>query len=440
MYAELSEAERFPLLTPAGRQFLHSMRQHPQAPLWNWPNGEQLKEAGLAQVQKFAAELARPSQREWLDEFVAYCLTDVPFYRRRSSPGTPLQSIPSCSRADLAAKVWDFVPDSQPVDDLIVFSSSGTTGFPVQTPHHPASAACGIPLIEKAIQVAGVTFPRGVEQMALTNIAAYRGAYTTAIVMAYLQEAGCIRVNLSPEVWRQPDDCRTYLDRFWAPVMLGDPQAFAALAKIDIQRPPQVLVSCIMHLSDALASQLEARYGAKVLDLYALTEAGIVAVKTPHGHAILPHDLHVEILDEHDQPCPPGVTGEITLTGGRNPYLPLLRYRTGDFASLAVHEGQQTLVGLQGRAPVCFPIGDRVVHSMEVTRLLRKYPLAQYQLHQDPIGGFSFGYRGPVDEAELREALHDLLGKPKQLQVLELPADGPRKVTVYQSLHPAASM
>ena len=172
--------------------------------------------------------------------------------------------------------------------------------------------------------------------------------------------------------------------------MLGDPQAFAALEHIGIERPPQVLVSCIMHLSDALAAQLAARYGCPVIDLYALTEAGIVAVRSPHGHAILPHDLYVEILDEHDEPCPPGVRGEITLTGGRNPFLPLLRYRTGDFASLAWHDGRPTLVGLEGRRPVCFPSGDRIVHSMEVTRLLRKFPLAQYQLHQDEEGGFRF--------------------------------------------------
>jgi phenylacetate-CoA ligase len=442
MYPELSEAVRFPLLTPAGRKLLREMRQHPQAPIWNWPNGEQLDAAGLAQVEKFATELAarkEAARPDWLAEFVTYCLTDVPFYRRRSPPGTSLGSIPTCSRADLAANVWDFVPDSQPLGALVVFSSSGTTGFPVQTPAHPASAACGIPLLEQAIRSTGLAFPRGPEQMALTNIAAYRGAYTTAIVMAYLQEAGCIRVNLSPEVWRNSGDCQKYLDRFYAPVMLGDPQAFAALANVPIERPPQVLVSCIMHLSDALAAQLEARYGAKVIDLYALTEAGIVAMKTAHGHAILPHDLYVEILDEHDQPCPPGVTGEITLTGGRNPYLPLLRYRTGDYASLAMHEGRQTLIGLQGRKPVCFPIGDRAVHSMEVTRLLRPLPLAQFQLHQDETGGFRFGYRGAIDEAEVRDALYELLGKPDRLIMEELPFAAQRKVVVFQSLHPAAS-
>ena len=57
-------------------------------------------------------------------------------------------------------------------------------------------------------------------------------------------------------------------------------------------------------------------------------------------------------LDAFDQPCRLGVRGEITLTGGRNPFLPLLRYRTGDFASLDTINGHRVLLGLEGREPV----------------------------------------------------------------------------------------
>jgi phenylacetate-CoA ligase len=444
VYAELSEVERFPLLTPAGRKRLHAMRQHPHAPIWNWPNGEQLTSEGLARVSEFAKQLEggplqQPDRRpDWLGDFVAFCLAEVPFYRRRSKPGASLESIPSCSREDLAGRVWEFVPDSQPLDELIVFSSSGTAGYPTKTPAHPASAACGIPLLERAVRATGVSFPRGAEQMALTNIAAYRGAFTTAIVVAYLQEAGCIRVNLEARDWRRPEDCAAYLDEFWAPVMLGDPHSLAALETINIRRAPQVLVSCIMHLSDALSSELSARYGAPVIDLYALTEAGIVAAKTTHGHEILPHDLFVEIIDEHDQPCPPGAIGEIALTGGRNPFLPLLRYRTGDRASLAWRDGRPFLVDLEGRAPVAFPTEERIVHSMEVTRLARRFPLVQYELHQDAEGAFRFGYRGAVSANELREALFDVLGNGARLVVEELPPPTAqrRKSVVYRSLHP----
>ena len=441
-HPEISEAERFPLLTAAGRRLLHAMREDPQAPRWNWPNGEQLDAAGLERVQAFAAGLETqpvfgPAELpEWLPGFVDCCLEDVPFYRRRTPAGTPFASIPSCTRDDLAAAPWQFVPDSQPLERLIVFSSSGTTGHPAKLPTHPATAACGLPLLEHALAPHNVRFPRGPEQMALTNIVAYRGAYTTAIVVAWLYEAGCTRLNLVPDDWRLPGDCRAYLDRWHAPVVLGDPLAFLELDRVGLEQPPQALVSSIATLSDALADDLRQRYGCPVLDVYALTEAGIIGVKTTAGFAILPHDLYVEILDEHDEPCPPGVRGEVTLTGGRNPFGPLLRYRTGDFAALGWQEDRPVLAELEGRPPVIFPTpGGRIVHSMEVSRALRRFPLAQFSLHQDADGAFHFVGRGAADADELRDVLLDLLGRSCVMHMSEVPAHSPptRKWLAFHS-------
>ncbi len=174
VYPEISESERFPLLTPAGRQLLCAMRQHPQAPLWNWPNGEQLGAEGLATVERFARELnqARTAgQPSWLDEFAAFCIQRVPFYRSRASArggsAARFQDMPSCCREDLAPQVWDFVPDDQPLDELIVFSTSGTTGHPTKMLFTPATAACGVPLLEYALSRYGIAFPRGSSQVPL---------------------------------------------------------------------------------------------------------------------------------------------------------------------------------------------------------------------------------------------------------------------------------
>ena len=440
MHPEISDALRFPIITPAGRELLNAMRQDSSAPIWNWPNGEQLDADGLEEVRNFATRLqghqGHDSQRPpWLGEFVDFCLEEVPFYRRRSPPGTSFQDIPSCSREDLATRIWEFVPDSQPLDQLIVFSSSGTTGHPAKMPTHPATAACGVPILEHVLETCGHQFPRGPRSLALSNIAAYRGAYTTAIVVSYLEEAGCVRVNLHGEAWRSIEDRRKYLDRWHAPVMLGDPLAFAALEQVALEHPPQVMLSSIAHLSDAFAQQLTARYGCPVIDLYALTEAGIVAMRTRRGHVVLPPDLYVEVLNEFDEPCPAGMRGEITLTGDRNPFGPLLRYRTGDFGELEWHDGRPLIVGLEGRPPVLFHTPSRVIHSMEVSRLLRQFPLVQYSLHQNSEGGFCFRYRGGVNREDLRLALMELLGKPASLGIerLTAPHAEQRKVYEYRS-------
>ncbi len=394
MYPELSEEERFPILTPSGRKLLHQMRQHAAAPLWNWPNGEQLDHHGLARVNAFATTLQRAAPQEslelppWIHAYLQRCLREVPFYRLRSREGTAFHDLPTFRRADLAPRVWEFVPDSEPTDSIIVFSSSGTTGHPTRTPHHPFSAACGIPLIECALKsLHGITLLRGSEHVAITNIAAYSGAFTTAIVIAYLQEAGCVRVNLDPSAWRNLADREAYLNTWRAPIWLGDPVAYGVMETLQIDYQPQAIISSIMHLSDAYRDRLEQKYQCPVIDLYAMTEAGIIAARDQNGHRILAPDLYVEILDELDRPCAPGERGEITLTGGRNPYLPLLRYRTGDYAALTVIDGHRVLLGLEGRQPENYQASDgRMVHSMELTRLMRQHPVHRYQMLKSEPG------------------------------------------------------
>ncbi len=416
-YPELSEQQRFPILSDRGRKLLHQLRQHPHAPIWNWPNGEQLDGEDLTRVLEFANALNRPEPQapSWLALYVERCLREVPFYRKRAQVGCPFEELPTFRRADLAPRVWEFVPDDEPLEKLITFSSSGTTGYPTRTAHHPFSAACGVPLLEYALQtLCGISLNRSSDHVAIANLVAYPDAYTTAIVVAYLKEAGCIRLNLDKSAWRAEGDCVRYLPQWRAPVWLGDPIAFGAIEKLSLDHQPQAILSSIMQLTDAYARQLHERYACPVIDLYAMTEAGIIAARDPLAqpnpvHRILPHDLFVEILDEQGQRCPDGVRGEITLTGGRNPYLPLLRYRTGDFAAMETIAGELCLVGLEGRLPVQYTsAAGRVIHSMEITRLMRRYPVLRYEMKIAPDGRHELHYQGDIDSAALQEELGEL--------------------------------
>lgn len=418
MYPELSEAERFPLLSQRGRQLLHHMRQHPHAPIWNWPNGEQLNQAGLDRVRQFDQSLRSEiwdcglNEPVWLEPYKEYCLQCVPYYRSRSRPGASFTDLPTCSRADLAPRVWQFVPDDQPVDELIVFSSSGTTGHPTRTPHHPYSAACGIPLLEHALRsLHGIEFPRGSDRVALTNVAAYPGAFTTAIVVSHLEEAGCVRVNLDVSAWKNPDDRQRYINAWQAPIWLGDPVAFGALEQLELDHRPQAIISSIMHLNPAYANQLGQRYQCPVLDVYAMTEAGIIAVSDgQRGHRILAQDLFVEILDPLGNRLGEGERGEITLSGGRNPFLPLLRYRTGDYAALRIDGPNRYLVDLCGREPVEYlSESGKVVHSMEIVRLMRAFPVRRYEL-KSVDSGYELWLEGCFDPSPIVAQLRQMLG------------------------------
>jgi phenylacetate-CoA ligase len=169
-----------------------------------------------------------------------------------------------------------------------------------------------------------------------------------------------------------------------------------------------------MAMAPALRERLEARFGCPVLDLYSLNESGPVAVydEAAGGHVLLQHRMYVEILDDAGRPVPPGERGEVTLTGGFNPCLPLLRYRTGDHASLRLTGGEPVLVGLEGRPPVRFrTAGGEWLNNIEVTHALKRYALAQFTLHQAADGALRLVFRGADARADaLADAVRALFG------------------------------
>jgi phenylacetate-coenzyme A ligase PaaK-like adenylate-forming protein len=80
------------------------------------------------------------------------------------------------------------------------------------------------------------------------------------------------------------------------------------------------------------------RWGLQPVDVYATTEAAVVAASTPEHPRVLeiPEDLVVvEVVDEQNRPVPPGVAGEkVLLTNLASSTLPLVRYELADRVSL----------------------------------------------------------------------------------------------------------
>src|SRR5438270_581561 len=142
----LTERERFPLLTDAGRAMLRWLRQHPHGPRFNYACGERLDAAGLASVRDYADRLmsGRAGWRTgeappWLAEFVRSCRHDVPFYRDRVGWTEDFFALPTTTRLDLRREPWSFVPDSADLSQLIVYRTSGTTGNLLNIVSHPVA-------------------------------------------------------------------------------------------------------------------------------------------------------------------------------------------------------------------------------------------------------------------------------------------------------------
>lgn len=181
----------------------------------------------------------------------------------------------------------------------------------------------------------------------------------------------------------------------------------------------------------------------RIVDVYAMSEAGVLAYGCAAGGALHcpPASLLVEVVDPlSGRPMPAGERGEVVLTQLEPLGQPLVRYRTGDVATL--EEGcpcgwpYATLRGLERLADLV-EVGARLVSATAVEeallamlpsaafRILRGESAARLHLEVASAGSWSAG----AVEGDLATAL----GVPVHVAVLEtsaLPAFRHRRLRV----------
>lgn len=419
---EASDHDRFPTLTDAGQRMLERLREHPHAPLFRNASGNRLRPEDVAALQDFERRTlaANPGwhatgQPDWLDAFVEKVFNEVPFYRALGSPPRDFRQVPVISRAELAAEITRFVPDPLPLERLINFRTTGTTGHPIRVPSHPQVAGRYLAFHKRALHRFGIVPRHGRDEVGVFLLGYQRQCFTYVSVTPAMGESGLAKINLHPNDWHEPGDRARYLDTMAPEILAGDPISFAELLRLPVGHKPRALINVSMMLTTGLRRRLEQRFGCPVLDIYSLNEVGPIAVHDPDlgGHVLLQDHLYVEILNPEGQPVEPGQRGEITVSGGFNFCLPLLRYRTGDYAVLRHGTAEPVLHGLVGRTAVRFRHADgRYLNNIDVSHALDHLPLAHYGLHQQAdatlslrLPGIAMGYAN-----EARRALHTLLG------------------------------
>jgi len=425
---------------------LNRLREHPCAPRFHNESGNRLLAPEVEQVRVHehsvltaALSFASNEQPPWRDTFVKACLRDVPYFRRRAAATSevpPFHRLPTVDRGDLGRDIADFVPDGIPTARMINFRTSGTTGHPLLIASLPVVAASYLGFHRRALRRFGVELQHGRGQVGVILLGYQKTCFTYVSVTPTQDEAGLAKINLHPDDWRDPSDRAKYLAAMNPEVLAGDPLSFAVLLELLPSCRPRALFSTSMTLLPGLRRRLETHFGCPVLDLYSMNEAGPIAVFDPAvgGHVLLQPQMQVEILDSAGDALPEGERGEITLTGGFNVCLPLLRYRTGDFARLANIRGEPVLLDLEGRPPVRFrTTTGEWINNIEVTHVLRPFPLSRFSLHQDSSGALHFRYDGSgLDETSLRELLLRRFGNDQNISFHSLPPD-PLKHIQYTS-------
>lgn len=433
----------FPGIGDSGRGMLRQLLEHPAAPRYRNRSGHRLEADDLPWLRHFtrevmAASIGWPAQGRpaWLADFLTDVYRRVPAYRQRGAPPDDWHSLPTLSRADLSRDITRFVPNELPLNRLIEYSTSGTTGHPLKLPSHPRVSASYLAFHRRALARFGIALRAGRGEVSVVLAGFQARCFTYVSFNPLLDDAGLAKINLHPNDWQTPEDRVTYLDAMAPELITGDPISLSALAELPLQHRPRALLSTSMAMSAGLRAALSARFACPVLDLYSMNECGPIAVYAPEldGHLLLQPRLFVEILDPTGHPVPEGERGEITLTGGFNPYLPLLRYRTGDFAALRMTAEGPLLCGLLGRPPVRFQTaGGQWINNVDVSHCLARFALPQYTLHQCADRSLRLGLPAAqaTQQAPICAALHGLFGATVPIALSALPlAD---KVIQYTS-------
>ena len=391
-----SDLDYCPTLTPAGGRMLEKLRSHPAAPRYRNRSGNKLLAAEVAALRAYEQEVmeatigwSAAAPPSWLADFLRTTYATVPYYRACGSPPARLADVAPVSRAELAHDIAAFVPDDADLARMINFQTTGTTGHPLLIASHPLVAGRYLAFHKRALRRFGITQRHGAGQVGVMLLGHQRRCFTYVSVTPTMHESGLAKINLHPDDWRQPEDRARYLDAMAPELIAGYPISFAELLTLPMTHKPVALLSVSMMLLPGMRARLEQRFGCPVLDIYSLNEVGPVAVydERAGGHVLLQHRLYVEILDADGCPVPDGVRGEITVTGGFNFCLPLVRYRTGDYAALAHGPDGPVLAGLAGRSPLRYrTVKGEWINNIDITHALKPLAIALFGVHQHGDG------------------------------------------------------
>ncbi|MBB6091645.1 phenylacetate-CoA ligase [Povalibacter uvarum] len=197
---------------------------------------------------------------------------------------------------------------------------------------------------------------------------------------------------------------------------------------------PRAVVTTSEVLSPDDRAAIATAFRTRVFNEYGCGELGTIAHECAEGRLhTSDENMIVEILDG-ERPCKPGEKGEMVITELNNTAMPLIRYRTGDFAAFAEEPcpcGRQLKVidKLYGRAYdfILSPSG-RKFHAeflMYIFEEAQRHEIgiAQFQVRQTKIdtlevlavpspGGFT-----PEAERSLVNRIRSLLGEDMTVNV-----------------------
>lgn len=248
-----------------------------------------------------------------------------------------LPGLPMVAKADL----WEHYPTGlRAVDDdqiVCVHGSSGTGGRPTLVPYTAQDLDIWAQVMARALGGAGAT------RRSIVHNAYGYGLFTGGLGVHH----GAIRLGATvlPISGGMTDRQVTLINDLKPDILTCTPSYAVHLGEALLAAgiEPASLRAGVFGAepwTDGLRSQIERLLGIRALDIYGLSEIigpGVACESLDSGGLLNVAEDHfyAEVVDAEGAPVPDGTPGELVFTTLTKTGMPLLRYRTGDVATLA---------------------------------------------------------------------------------------------------------
>lgn len=298
-------------------------------------------------TERLPAGEQRARQLERLREVLLIAFQQVPWYREwaawrklRVADFTTLDDLrclPVVGKDTYRADPWRFVREDYPRRQLWVEGTGGTTGRSFRFYWSREALPRWWALHE-----ARVRHWAGVSQAMPRAMVGGR-----QILRGGTERPPFWRFNRR---WRQlylssyhisPATASAYIDalrRYGSTWVTGYPSSIALLGEYLCEHSATLPVRAVVTSGETVSPHqrqaIEQGFNCRLFDYYGSAEGCCVISECEHGRLHLQPEAGIlEILDEQENPCPPGVDGEFVCTGLGNDAMPLIRYRMGDYGS-----------------------------------------------------------------------------------------------------------
>lgn len=302
-----------------------------------------LRLLGLLANSRRSPAAIRAMQEKMLHAMVGHAYRHVPFYRTRYraagiNPDSirsldDLSRLPLVSKRDLLAlPLGELLAEGIRPKDCLSSSSSGMTGLPLTAYWAPKDRALMNLSWKRAYHLSGM----GTRD----RMAVFIGRRQVETGKSWAAKLGFFpRLEISS--WLDPAQWLEIL-RAWRPqVISGYVMTLRILAEFLNDRQVTDVRPRLVFNSSALLDDFSRRlfsrvFGCPIIDVYGSEEGGCIAWECPtcSAYHVAADMLIMEVLKD-GRPAKPGETGEVVLTNLHSRAMPFIRYRQGDWVTLA---------------------------------------------------------------------------------------------------------